>query len=613
MQPSPDLTTGETKPGTKTRYMTGLDGLRTVAVVAVILYHLQIPGAPGGLMGVGVFFVLSGYLITDLLWAEWDKHQAINLRQFWLRRARRLLPALGLVLVSVICWTVVRHPRQVVGLRDDVLAAVLYMSNWWYIFHHVSYFARFGPPSPLSHLWSLAVEEQFYLFWPLVLVFGLRRLASKRLLLLGAVLAMATASAVLMGVLYHPGADPSRVYYGTDTRAFQLLMGAALAVVWPSRKLHRITSKPIIRTLDVVGILGLSTILAMIIFTNQYETFIYRGGMVVLSLATVATLASLAHPTTLLGKIMSVRPLKWLGVRSYGIYLWHYPVIVLTSPSISTAGIPWLRDAIQVSASVVIAALSYQFLEQPIRHGALGSLWKQLRQGRTLSAGVWIMASTLGAGVVISVIGLSGWSSTTMSPALALSSKPHRRAHKAHHTKTPGTHPASAPSPQPKASKAPPPVTAIGDSVMLDAAPYLKSSVPGINVDAKVGRQESQAMNVVKELKAHHQIGSQVIIELGNNGPFTRNQLVSLLQALGPVKRIVLVNTRVPRPWQDVVNTTLSEVASSYPHTTLVNWYQASANQNSYFYQDGVHLNPTGSKAYARLLVAALLPLPTQS
>ncbi len=358
--------------------MPGLDGLRALAVLGVIAYHLQLGFAPGGLLGVDVFFVLSGYLITDLLVTEWQESGGIGLRDFWLRRARRLFPALFIMLIVVVDWVTLYDHAQLAALRYDMVASMAYVSNWWFIFHQVSYFASFGPPSPFGHLWSLAVEGQFYLLWPLLLLFGLRYIPHRGLLA-GLTLAGAAASALAMAVLYHPGSDPSRVYYGTDTRAFALLIGAALALVWPGQKLSGEVS-PLGRLgIDLAGCAGLIIVLAMMWRTNQYETFLYRGGLLLLSAAAAILVAALAHPASRLGRALGWEPLRWLGERSYGIYLWHYPVIVLTSPVVNTSGVNVVRAALQVAASIALAALSWRFVEEPIRHGALQKLWVMMR------------------------------------------------------------------------------------------------------------------------------------------------------------------------------------------------------------------------------------------
>ena len=610
--------------------MAGIDGLRAIAVLAVIAYHLNLGWASGGLLGVGVFFVLSGYLITNLLVAEWERYGHVQFKNFWFRRARRLLPALFIMLAVVISWVTLFKPGEIVSLRGDALAAALYFSNWWYVFHHVSYFAKFGPPSPLTHLWSLAVEEQFYLIWPLLLTFGLR-FVRKKSVLIPITIALAAASALAMALMYQPGTDPSRVYYGTDTRAFALLIGAALALAWPSRNV-----KPPARrapwALDLIGIAGLAGILWMVWQTNEYQTFLYRGGLVVLSLAAAATIAAVVHPASRLGKILGWKPLRWIGVRSYGIYLWHYPVIVLTSPTVNTGAFNPLRAGLQVAASITLASLSWHFIEEPIRQGAIGRAverWRTRRSLRgTLRWSTWAASAGLLGILALSIGGLSGW--VEAMPVGAPGPSTIGLGHHNHHVHVGGSsanpsHPSAPPSGAPRQASPSSPshsssapatspspdgasVTAIGDSVMVDAEPYLKQDLPGIVVSAHVGRQLIQTPPVIARLKAEHKLGQVVILELGNNGPYTRAQLMSLLHSLGPTRQVIMINTRVPMPWQDVVNHLLAQVASTDPQVTLVNWYQASANENGWFYPDGVHLNPTGAQAYARLLVDAVKP-----
>jgi len=397
--------------GSGQRYMPGLDGLRAIAVLAVIAFHEQFSWAPGGMLGVGVFFTLSGYLITDLLLNRWLATGNVQLAKFWLARARRLLPALFVMLAIVTAWVTLLDRARLASLRGAVAAAATYSSNWYLIVKGQSYFARFAPPQPLDHLWSLAVEEQFYLIWPWLLLLGLifirhRSTAAIRWLALPT-LALAAASAVAMYVLYHPAVDPTRVYEGTDTRACGLLIGAALAMVWPSIVASR-ASRAWTWVLDVPAIAGLIVIAVMVWRVGQYSPFLYRGGIVLLSFATAAVLAASACPRSITGAALGWRPLRWIGVRSYGIYLWHYPVIVLTTPANSTEDVP--RAVVQIAASITIAALSWKFVEEPVRHGAIGRAWRRIRTRRLANLGVSRLAAASGAvGVlVVACAGLGG-------------------------------------------------------------------------------------------------------------------------------------------------------------------------------------------------------------
>jgi peptidoglycan/LPS O-acetylase OafA/YrhL len=401
------------------KYLPGLDGLRALAVTAVIAYHLGYGWAQGGLLGVGVFFTLSGYLITDILVGQFAASGRVKLGDFWMRRARRLLPALFVMLAVVTVWVNAFNRAFVPGYRGDVVASALYVNNWWYIFQHDSYYSRFAPPAPLDHLWSLAVEEQFYLVWPwvvlaMVLIAGwLMKRRRVRLLgpgthvggttdaastaagtstvaaatgktggsdflsgrarwaMAGVALVLAVASAIEMAVLYHPGYDPTRIYEGTDTRAFGLLIGAAVAMVYPTRQGGRTLSAAARRVLDAAGLAGLVVVVLLVWRTNQYSPFMFQGGLEALSVATALVVAAVATPGGLLGRALGWTPMRWIGVRSYGIYLWHYPIIVLTAAA-GTVGTPVsaVRAVVLVAATVVIAALSWRFIEEPIRRGS---------------------------------------------------------------------------------------------------------------------------------------------------------------------------------------------------------------------------------------------------
>jgi peptidoglycan/LPS O-acetylase OafA/YrhL len=398
--------------GSDQRYIPGLDGLRAIAVLAVIAFHEQFSWAPGGLLGVGLFFTLSGYLITDLLLSRWLATGRLHLANFWARRARRLLPALFVMLAIVTAWVTLLDRARLDNLRGAVAAAATYSSNWYLIVQGQSYFSRFAPPQPLDHLWSLAVEEQFYLIWPWLLLAGLflirrRRSAGSIRWLALPTLALAAGSAALMWVLYHPAVDPTRVYEGTDTRACGLLIGAALAMVWSSGTAAR-ASRRTSRVLDVPAVAGLAVIAVMIWRVGQYSTFLYHGGLVVLGVATAAVLAAAACPGSLVGAALGWRPLRWIGVRSYGIYLWHYPVIVLTTPANSTEDLP--RAVWQIAASIALAALSWKFIEEPVRHGAVGRAWHRIRTRQLAGLGVPRLAAVTGAtGVVlVACAGLAG-------------------------------------------------------------------------------------------------------------------------------------------------------------------------------------------------------------
>jgi peptidoglycan/LPS O-acetylase OafA/YrhL len=356
-------------------YLPGLDGLRALAVIAVLVYHGNYALLPGGFLGVEIFFVISGYLITSLLLKEWRQTGGINLPRFWLRRARRLLPALFLIIVASLTFAVFVLPDEVAALRSDALAAMAYVTNWYFIFTQKSYFEAVGRPSLLKHLWSLAIEEQFYLLWPLLLTLMLRRWSLRRVL--GVVLALATASAALMAFLYVPDTDPSRVYFGADTRASGLLFGAALAFVWaPERISKRLDRLPF----DLIGLGALGVLAWLCWSVNQFSATLYQGGFAVVGIATIVLIAATVHPRARLGPLVLGRePLRWVGLRSYGIYLWHWPIFMLTRPNLDVPLDGALLFILRLAATFVLADISYRLVETPIRNGGLGRAWDRLR------------------------------------------------------------------------------------------------------------------------------------------------------------------------------------------------------------------------------------------
>ncbi len=613
-------------------YIPGLDGLRALAVFAVIAYHLNLSWAPGGLLGVSLFFVLSGYLITNILLTQWNQSGAIDLKGFWLRRARRLLPALFVMLAGVIFWVTFFAPERLAALKQEALSAICYTSNWYLILHQVSYFERFGPPSPLGHLWSLAVEEQFYLFWPLLLGLGLRFFRQRKWVIRGTVV-IALISAAAMALIYIPGHDPSRVYYGTDTRAFALLVGAVLAMAWPSRKISDLSGQKRL-ALDAAGSMGLLVVLLMIWKTNQYQTFLYQGGLLLFSVAAACLVAALSHPASCMGRLFGWRPLRWLGECSYGIYLWHYPVIVLTSPAVNTEGTDFSRTFWQIAASIVLAALSRYLIEEPIRYGRLKRSRRRTSELQWWRRPLAISAKSLVSVLLIFLVLFATANEITQVSAEDLSENDVSAKQDpviAEQSKEPEKQPQVSEMPDQKMGKEEfeekkeglaanrksteadqqsdmngEGITVIGDSLIINVEPVLQERLPGIVIDAKIGRQMHQAPDVISGLQNEGKLGKMVIIELGTNGSFTEKQLMKTLDSLAGTEKIVLVNTRVPRPWESVVNETLIKVTECYSNTKMIDWYSASSGHDDYFYPDGVHLNKTGAEAYGEIMIEAL-------
>jgi peptidoglycan/LPS O-acetylase OafA/YrhL len=721
------------------RYMPGLDGLRALAVLAVIAFHEQLGWAPGGLLGVGVFFTLSGYLITDLLLGQWAATGRLALADFWARRARRLLPALFVMLAVVTAWVTIADRARLAGLRGAVAAAATYSSNWYLIIQGQSYFARFAPPAPLDHLWSLAVEEQFYLAWPWMLLAGLFLVRKLRRGRPGGVawlalptLALAAASSLAMLALYHPGLDPTRIYEGTDTRAAGLLIGAALAMTWPSRRAasrhaastashatashatashatasrhaapiashaastashatagqsalgsaeagrHAATSPGTVAgrhagppraasagratriAVDAAAFAGLAVILIMIWRTGQYSAFLYRGGLVVLSLASAAVIAAAATPGSLTGKVLGCGPMRWLGVRSYGIYLWHYPVIVLTTPANATENLA--RAAWQTAVTIVVSALSWRYIEQPVRRGALGRIWTRVRAGQlgrtarpaTLAAitGAVAVLATACAGLTGAVHAPSPGASNPNSlavgstlpapPAGASAARPAGTGKKLSPSSSPGAgtspaHPAAVSNLRTSCRE----VVHIGDSTSegMVSPSYLPSpaqrltaqyqdvgvqtirtNIVGANSVVETLPGDTNGYNAARDIDAGGYHGCWVLA-LGTND--TADVAIgSDVSRLGRIQEMMSAAHGQPVLWVNVVsilnsgpyseanmqqwNAALQQACSRYKNMRIFNW--ASLVQPSWFVSDGIHYTPGAYAVRAQQIAQAL-------
>ena len=597
-----------------------IEGLRAIAVAFVLLYHGRVPGFGGGFLGVEVFFVISGYLITLLLTREYSGSSKISLRAFWGRRARRLLPALYVLLAVTSVVFVAFYREALDELRKQVWAALGYVTNWYFIVSDQSYFALVERPSPLQHLWSLAIEEQFYLVWPLLLLALLRLFKGRRLPVAAIATIGAVASTIWMAVLFQPAVDPSRVYYGTDTRASSLLLGAALALVWrPSPAWsERADGDDVSRVaLDLGGMAAVVALVVCFARIHEYDPFLYRGGFALVSILSAVAIAAAVHPRTVLARhVLSQRVLTWIGVRSYALYLWHWPIFVLTRPEID---LPWTLYPtliLRLVLTFVAADLSYRYIEVPFRNGAFTRWRRRLatRRGGRRWAGPVALASVSGLVLVaVNNVGASPTVDTGLEIAPS-SSAPARsaRPRPAVATTTTTIDPSDL-------------VTVIGDSVLLGAKPAIEADLErsGWIVDY-YARPALMIHQVTDELPAPHlPIGDTVIVGLGHNSLWERDRanydawaelfdaeaedLVATLERLG-ADRIVWITLREPSAgvipplgmaqyeayvWYfPYVNERLHALAARHPEVILADW-TAVSNQAGLTY-DAFHLTPRG-------------------
>jgi len=598
-----------TAPGTAHRMapghgrLAGLDGLRALAVIAVVLFHFFPAVLPGGFIGVDVFFVISGFLITGLLVSEHTRTGRISLRRFWQRRARRLVPPL--IPVTLISCTIafLIGGDVLVGLGAQLLGATTFGYNWVSIANDASYFSV-NEPELLRNLWSLAVEEQFYLVWPLLLVAVLVLFRPR--IRLALVTTLFVASAVWMGVLYEPGVDPTRVYYGSDTHSFGLFAGAALALLLrrPSGQRNELP-----RVRPWLGGAAILLIVAASLWLPEDGTATYRGGLVAVSLATAVVIWAGVRGGQF-GRRLDATPLRYIGQRSYGLYLWHWPVLVLVQllwPTSSPSGSLLPIGVVATVITLAVAAVSYRWLEQPIRRDGvrgtlrqIGVLWTGPTRRRRLiaaSAALWML---LVGGTTAAVV---------VAPAQTSAQLRIERGQRAMEeaARTAAQDAAAAKARQAAAPAViDGPITAIGDSVMLASAPELQATFAGMTVDASVSRGMYSADDILVALKSAGQLQPLVVIGLGTNGPIATDELIEILRILGPDRKLVLVNAYAEREWTDRVNATLADFAASNRRVELANWHDTIAGRLGLLAGDHVHPGPMGGQLYADEVHAAV-------
>jgi peptidoglycan/LPS O-acetylase OafA/YrhL/hydrogenase maturation factor len=588
-----------------------------LAVVAVVVYHGNTSWLKGGFLGVEIFFVISGYLITMLLLSEHRRTGRLSLRHFWFRRGRRLLPAVYALLFVVSIVSVLFVKDQLDRLKGDLFAALTYTMNWHLVLGGTSYFDQFGRPPLLQHLWSLAVEEQFYLVWPIVLVLLLRRWRTRPDRLLLVMVGGALASAGLMALLYHQ-ADPSRVYYGTDTRLAGLLLGSALAVFWHPRALQEGVPPVRPRAVSVAGAAGFVTLIVLCIACTERGPFLYRGGFLLVDLATLGVIAAVAHPAVRFGRAFEIPALVYIGVRSYSIYLWHWPVFALTRPGEDIGLGPVPVFVIRIVITAVLAELSYRLVEAPIRSGAIGRWARAWGQSRGMDkarrtrnallagAGLALAITLVTTAVLNAKPSASAIEQSIQAGQLALSKQSTIPTASVAPTST-GPQVGTLPPVQTTVAAPPARITGIGDSVMLGAAPALvKEFGSDIRVEAKVARQFGAGVDIVRLLKSENQLGQWVIVHLGNNGPVSADAVDQMLDLLRGVPHVLVINVRVTRSYEGRNNATLAAEAAKYPNVKLFDWHGASACCGDWFYKDRTHMKINGIGHYADLVAAQI-------
>ena len=600
------------------RRLPGLDGLRGIAVLAVIIYHEDVSLLVGGFLGVDVFFVLSGFLITSLLIDELTRTNTVDRARFYIRRIRRLMPALFLVLFFSVLISGLFVLDAAYHVRRDLPWAITFVLNWSYLFFEQSYFVNISRPPLLQHLWSLSVEEQFYVIWPILLI-GLYKLKVGRITprakIFIASSALAIASTAWMIHLSVSNGfpipnDPSRVYFGTDTHAMGLLVGCAAAALWRYERLNIRITPDRAAAMNGLGLISLASLAYFFLFVSELNEFLYRGGFLVLSILTATLVIVAAHPGLKFGTRLGNPVLKWLGDRSYGIYLWHWPIFVLMRSGIDIQWPDPIAFAVKIAIVLVIADLSYRFVEMPIRQGAIGTQMKVWRaagvprpQAKNLVSSIVVAlvltVSLVGmyrvpvpdAGNLTGIGGITAIDDDPTSnpvPEIPFDSDPLIRAQQAAQVQ------------KDIESKLAPVI--FGDSVVLSARNSLRRIIGKISIDAAVSRQPEVIADRIRLRRDERRLGPDVIIHMGTNGIVQEEDLKPILDELRDRNRVVVVNVRVPRVWMKPTNKMIDSLVTQYPNVRLADWNAVSKGHKGYFAPDGVHLTKTGAEVFGNLI-----------
>ena len=579
------------------RHIAAIDGLRAIAVCAVMLYHLGFNWIPGGFLGVDLFFVISGYVITRLLLDSIQRSGGLDLRGFYMARARRLLPALLFMIASTALFVGVWAPEAIKRFLTDLPFVLTGTMNWALVYRHQDYFESIGRPPLLQHTWSLAVESQFYLIWPLILLIVLRQFGKK--MIPGAALTIAAISGAALLLLSFrldsaSGQGVSHVYFGTDTHSIGLFLGAALAVSWIPQNLSKQISKRAQDFIDGIGVVGLLGILACFLFINESDAALYRIAFPLSGIFACATIVSLVHPASRFAPLLSSKPILWIGERSYAIYLWHWIIFQVTRPSVDLAGATWALYALRILIVFALADISLRWVELPVRDGTIESWFRGMKY-RTKRVRIRQKSS-----VVVGLLALLIATSLVSANAITQSARSQELLKANLAVPTPVLNESTVP-----AAPETPGLWVTGDSVILGIRFSLDQISPIGLINARVGRQAGELITVIRHDKSAMR-GSTIILDLGNNNRLTETEVATIFNELADQPRIILVNTAVPRPWRQWNNKLIQRLANEHPQTTLIDWYALSLGHPEYFGPDGVHLVQAGIDTYVGAIAEVL-------
>jgi len=576
------------------QHIPAIDGLRAVAVTAVIFYHLGFSWIPGGFLGVDLFFVISGYVITRLLLDSIERSGGLDLRGFYKARARRLLPPMIFMIVVTGFYISIWAQDSVRRFLTDVPFALSGTINWWLVANEQDYFEAIGRPPLLQHTWSLAVESQFYLIWPVILLLVLKRFGKKIIPFAALLIALISASLLFyVSLQLDASSDVSHIYFGTDTHSVGLFLGSALAVSWIPRNFKDEVSARAQNFIDFIGVFGLVGILATFLLIDESSPTAYKIAFPLAAIFGVAIITSIVHPASRFAPILQNRVLLWIGERSYAIYLWHWVVFQISRPRVDIDGEDWALIAVRILIVLALADISLKLVELPIRSGAVEYWFKGMKYRTAI---IRRRQKVL----VISSISLVLLSLSALSTTAIFSSN--RVAQELEESLTAMPLINETETAMINSSQA---IWLTGDSVILGIRSALSEIQPIIIVNARVGRQASELLDeMIKDVEKAS--GATIVMNLGNNDLLNRDTVREIFTVAQASPRIVVVNTAVPRPYRDSNNQLVDEVAQEFSNVKVVDWNSISKDHPEYFAPDGVHLVPTGVKAYVLAIDEAL-------
>ncbi len=575
------------------RYIPAIDGLRAVAVIAVMLYHLGFTWIPGGFLGVDLFFVISGYVITRLLLDSIQRSGGLDLRAFYKARIRRLFPPLIFMIIVTTLYICIWAPETVRRFVSDSPFSIFGLMNWWLVFRHTDYFDSIARPPLLQHTWSLGVEAQFYLIWPLILLLVLRQFGKKRIP--GAALLIAAISGITLLIVSFQvdaasASQVSHVYFGTDTHSIGLFLGAALAVSWVPQNLKEQVNKRAQDFIDGIGVFGFVGILATFLFVNETDPTLYKLAFPLAGIFGCAIITSVVHPASRFAPILSSKIAVWVGERSYSIYLWHWVVFQLTRPKVDLEGSTWALYLLRILIVFALADISLRLVELPVRSGMVEYWFKGMKY-RTKN-----VQRRQKSFVALAIISITVATSLLSAHAITKSDRD-VAAMKAQLTQ---------PVQNTEISNAQPGgLWVTGDSVILGIHYELEKRSHIALINARVGRQAPELLTVMQQDKSHVD-GSPVIFDLGNNNRLTEAEVAAIFEEVKNQPQIIVVNTAVPRGWREDNNALIAKYAQMYG-ATLIDWAAISSGHPEYFAPDGVHLVPTGVQVYVESITSQLI------